>query len=100
MILGSSIEYFSSYIGEVLLHVKWWDYSGAWLNIQGRTCLFYAVSWGFLAIVLIRLVNPYVDKFINILKQKKKYKSKLNSNKSTDTIIILVRPTFFFWRDI
>lgn len=69
--IGAVVEYLMSFVCEKFFGVKWWDYSGAWLNIQGRTCLFYAVSWGFLAIVLIRLVNPYVDKFINILKQKK-----------------------------
>lgn len=43
MILGSLIEYFSSYIGELILHVKWWDYSNDFLNLHGRTCLYYAV---------------------------------------------------------
>lgn len=70
MILGSLIEYFSSYIGELILHVKWWDYSNDFLNLHGRTCLYYAVMWGFLSIVLINYVNPFLDKCIEIVTKK------------------------------
>lgn len=66
MILGCLVEYLSSYIGEVLLHVKWWDYSNDFLNIHGRTCLYYAVMWGALSIVLIKYINPFLDKCIDI----------------------------------
>lgn len=64
MIIGCSIEYFSSYICEIFMHIKWWDYSNAFLNINGRTCLYYAVLWGFLTIILINYINPYIDKII------------------------------------
>lgn len=65
MILGCVIEYFSSYIGEILLHVKWWDYSNDFLNIHGRTCLYYALMWGILTIPLINYINPFLDKWID-----------------------------------
>lgn len=70
-IIGAFVEYAMSFICEKYYGVTWWDYSNMWLDIQGRTCLFYAVSWGILAIVLIKFVNPYVDKFIDIIRQKK-----------------------------
>jgi len=70
MIVGCLVEYFSSYIGEIVLHAKWWDYSNDFLNINGRTCLFYAIMWGFLSIILIRYVNPFLDKCIDIVVQK------------------------------
>ncbi len=70
MMLGSLIEYFSSYIGESLLHVKWWDYSNDFLNIHGRTCLYFAVMWGVLSIVLINYVNPFLDKCVDIVVKK------------------------------
>lgn len=65
MILGATIEYFSSYIPEIILHVKWWDYSNDFLNIHGRTCLYYAVMWGILTIPLINHINPFFDKYID-----------------------------------
>lgn len=65
-IVGCLVEYFGSYIGEIIFHVKWWDYSNDFLNIHGRTCLYYAVLWGFLSIILIRYINPILDKAIDI----------------------------------
>ena len=65
MIGGAIVEYFTSYIGEQMMHIKWWDYSNAFLNIHGRTCLFYAICWGILTIPLIRYINPTLDKAID-----------------------------------
>lgn len=70
-ILGAIVEYLMSLICEKMFGIKWWDYSDYWVNIQGRTCLFFAVSWGVLAIFLIKYVNPYVDQFIEMLKPSK-----------------------------
>lgn len=70
MIVGCIVEYLSSYIGEILFHVKWWDYSNDFLNINGRTCLYYAILWGILSIVLIRYVNPALDYAINLVIEK------------------------------
>lgn len=65
MFVGAIVEYFTSYIGELMMHVKWWDYSTAFLNIHGRTCLFYAICWGILTIPLIKYLNPALDKAID-----------------------------------
>lgn len=70
-IVGSAIEYFVSLFGEIMLNVKWWDYSNEPFNINGRVCLFYSIAWGLLAIYLIKHVHPGIDNFID------KYKSKL-----------------------
>lgn len=64
MIVGATVEYFTSYVGEQMMHIKWWDYSNAFLNIHGRTCFFYAICWGFLTIPLIKYINPILDKAI------------------------------------
>ena len=69
-VIGATVEYAMSFLCEKWFGVKWWDYSNMWLNIQGRTCLFYAVSWGLLAIVLIKYVNPHMDEIIKTLKEK------------------------------
>lgn len=68
---GAIVEYLMSFICEKMFGIKWWDYSEYLVNIQGRTCLFFAVSWGVLAIFLIKYVNPFVDKFIENLQPKK-----------------------------
>jgi len=69
-IIGALIEYILSFLGELILGVRWWDYSDKFLNINGRICLIYSFFWGFLAIYLIKVLNPKVDKLINFLIQK------------------------------
>lgn len=75
-IVGSIVEYVVSLLGELLLGVKWWDYSGMPLNINGRICVFFSIFWGFLGIYLIASLNPKVDRFIDWVKSKfKTYKA-------------------------
>ena len=69
-IVGSVVEYVISLIGELILNVRWWDYSDRFLNINGRICFLYSIFWGLLAIYLMKVINPKVDKFINWLKTK------------------------------
>lgn len=69
-IVGSAVEYFVSFFGEMLLNVKWWDYSDRFLNINGRICFLYSIFWGLLGVYLLKGINPRIDKFINWIKSK------------------------------
>lgn len=64
-IIGSITEYFVSLIGELILHVKWWDYSSMPFNIGGRVCIFFSIFWGLLGIYLVSYINPKIDRIIN-----------------------------------
>lgn len=69
-IIGSITEYVISLIGELIFHIKWWDYSHMPLNINGRICVYFSLFWGFLAIYLMGWLNPRIDKLINKIKSK------------------------------
>ena len=69
-IVCSIVEYIISWLGEVFLHVKWWDYSKVPLNINGRICLLYSIFWGFLGLYLMISLNPKIDKMINFIKER------------------------------
>ena len=69
-IVGSIVEYIVSLYGDIILHVKWWDYSNMPLNINGRICLYYSFFWGILAIFLMRVVHPRIEKFTRLLVNK------------------------------
>ena len=69
-IVGSIVEYVVSWIGEVILNVKWWDYSNMPLNLNGRICVFFSIFWGLLGICLMTYINPRVDRLINWIKSK------------------------------
>lgn len=68
--IGSIIEYVISFLVEVFLHAKWWDYSNNRFNVNGRVCLLYSVFWGILTLFLIRKFQPLVDKMIEKIVSK------------------------------
>ena len=67
---GSIVEYIISWVGEMIFHIKWWDYSNMPFDINGRICLLFTIFWGLLALVLIRLINPYIERFIDKIPAK------------------------------
>lgn len=69
-VIGSIIEYLVSLIGELIFHIKWWDYSAQILNLNGRICVQFSLFWGLLAIYLMSDINKRVDKLIDFLKKK------------------------------
>lgn len=60
MILASMLEYFTSWIMEVLFHARWWDYSDKLFNIKGRVCLLAGTAWGFMSLLEIGVLQPRV----------------------------------------
>ena len=86
-IIGSILEYLISWLGELIIGTRWWDYSNKFLNINGRICLTYSIFWGLLAVYLMNALNPKIDKFIDWLETKL---SKINYRTIILTIIILM----------
>ena len=89
-IVGSIVEYAISLFGEVVLGVKWWDYSNMPLNINGRICVYFSVFWGFLGIYLIASLNPKVDRVINWIKRKFKTQKALKTFVVTVFTILMI----------
>lgn len=85
-LIGSIIEYLVSLIGELILKVKWWDYSNMPLNIDGRICVFFSIFWGLLAIYLMTYINPKIDKLL----EKMKNKISMKILKSVTTIVMII----------
>lgn len=60
MLVTGVLEYFTSWLLEVLFHAKWWDYSYMRFHINGRVSLIGALAFGFMSVVLIRFIHPFV----------------------------------------
>lgn len=58
----SVLEYFTSWFLEWLWGIRWWDYSGHFLNLNGRVCLVGAVVFGLGGTVLVCLLLPLYDR--------------------------------------
>ncbi len=62
--LGGIVEYLVSWLQEVFTHTTSWDYSGLFLNINGRTTIPIMLVWGVLGLVLVKVVYPPVSRLI------------------------------------
>jgi len=62
MVVGTAVEYLTSWGLQTLFGAVAWDYSGTFGNIQGRVNLFFALVWGVLGFLWARLVMPAMKK--------------------------------------
>ena len=49
---------------EALFKVRYWDYSNQRFNFQGHICLSSSIAWGFLTILMTRVVHRPVEQFV------------------------------------
>lgn len=58
---GTLVEYIAGLISIKLLHVKLWDYSKQWGNIQGIICPKFTLGWAVLSAVYYFLIHPRIE---------------------------------------
>ncbi len=68
-ILCSVLEYFTSWLLEILFDASWWDYSKEKFNIKGRICLKASLFWGVMSALIIMFIQPIVKGWIDSLPQ-------------------------------
>ena len=62
-VVGATIlEYVTGLVMETIFKIRYWDYSGQFLNFQGRICLTSSLAWGGLTILMTRVVHQYVER--------------------------------------
>ena len=64
MVLGGLCEYICSFVQEKVFGTVSWNYSNKFLNIGGRTSLFYMLFWGLLALVFVKRIYPHLSNII------------------------------------
>lgn len=70
MLICSLLEYLTSFFLEKRWGIRWWDYSGHFLNLQGRICLMGAIAFGLGGSLLICLFLPLYEKIYDKLSGK------------------------------
>lgn len=80
MLIAGVIEYITAWYLETFLHMKWWDYTGFFLNIQGRVCLMSLAIFAVAGLLGVYLIGPLLNKLFN----------KINPNVKKIICIILV----------
>lgn len=64
------IEYIASYLLELLFGIRWWDYTGEFLNISGRVCLMFSILFGLMGIVFIKRIYTPTKEIIHKIRNK------------------------------
>lgn len=66
-ILCSVLEYITGYGMEKLFYAKWWDYSHYPFNLNGRICLYGAILFGTVSVIVCKVIQPkFIRLFENI----------------------------------
>lgn len=63
-VIGGVYEYACSYVQEKLFGTVSWDYGNAFFSIGGRTSAAYCVFWGIMGVLLIKGINPHLEKLL------------------------------------
>ena len=87
-VLGGTLEYFMSFFQEMFLGTVSWDYTNDFLNIHGRTTIPYAIVWGLLSLVLIKIFYPAISSVVESFPRK-------FGKILTNTLIIIIILDFF-----
>ncbi len=66
VVLCGVVEYFTSYVLEIMSGgVKWWDYSGYFMNLHGRICAEGLIVFGLGGIAVVYALAPSLSHGIN-----------------------------------
>ncbi len=64
-VIGATLlELFTGMMMEYLYKIKYWDYSNQRFNYKGHICLSSSIAWGFLTILMTRVIHAPVEGFI------------------------------------
>ena len=65
-----SVEYFTSWLLEKLFNEKWWDYTGYFLNINGRVCFEGLIVFGMAGLAFTYFLSPMLDNLYQKMSRK------------------------------
>lgn len=60
-------EYIVGWLLEIIFKTKYWDYTTHKFNIHGRVCLLNSLFWGFLGVVFIHFLHPFIESKVNLI---------------------------------
>lgn len=67
LLICSALEYFGSWIVEKVFNLKYWDYTGYFMNINGRVCLENAIFFGIGGTACLYIAAPFFARILNRL---------------------------------
>ncbi len=70
VILTTVLELVTGFLLEKIFHAHWWDYSEEKFNLGGYICLKFSLLWGVACLVVVRLIFPVTQRFVERIPHK------------------------------
>ncbi len=70
VILSGFVEYMTSWYLEITKGMRWWDYTGYFLNLNGRICGEGLLVFGLGGIAVVYVIAPLLDRQISKIKSR------------------------------
>ena len=64
MVSATVLEYITGYVMERLFKVRYWDYTGKFLNVHGYICLMSTLCWGVMTVLVVDVIHVQVEKLV------------------------------------
>lgn len=73
LLIATGLEFITSFIFEKCFNVLLWDYSSLIINFDGRVSLITSVLFGISSIIIVKCINPVLDKILRRFKYNNKF---------------------------
>lgn len=67
---ATALEYVTGVAMEALFKVRYWDYSGRFMNYKGYICLKSSLAWGFFTILMTRVIHSPIEHLMYAMPEK------------------------------
>ena len=64
VVAATLLEYVTGYVMERLFKVRYWDYTGKFLNVHGYICLMSTLCWGVMTVLVVDVIHVQVEKLV------------------------------------
>ena len=72
VVVCGTVEYLTSWVLEKLFNAKWWDYTGYFLNVNGRICFEGLLVFGMAGFAFTYILSPMIDDFYSKINKDKR----------------------------
>lgn len=72
IVMFGTLEYLTSYVLELIHGVRWWDYTGYFMNINGRICLEGVLIFAFAGGAVVYFIAPMLGSVYDKISKKVK----------------------------
>ena len=64
---ATALEYIVGTVTEMLFRVRYWDYTGKFMNFEGQICLSSTIAWGFFTVLMTKGIHKPIAQFAGML---------------------------------